>query len=147
MDVHARSQFKARGIDPSPTLTRRYLMDGVRGTAASMSGRPFSTWSSFGPGRRLHVGLLQPVYSLGIDLEAQDVLALHHAEGSQDRAVAADRELSRVGAPEPAGARHLSDVDGRCGSRRKKLAKLYQRKGFQRCGEIWKRGAARCRAF
>jgi hypothetical protein len=80
---------------------------------------------------------------IGIDLEAQDVLALHHERSAPKiAACAADRELCRLGAPEPSRVRDIyltwTDVAGVDGT---KLAKLYQRKGFQRCGEIWKRGA------
>src|SRR3954465_304167 len=75
MEVHGRSVFKERGIDPSPTLTRRLLLDGVKRHGGEHVGATLLNVVEFrGTVEGFMLSLLQPVYSIGIDLEAQDVL-------------------------------------------------------------------------
>lgn len=141
MDVHARSVFKARGIDPSPTLTRRLLLDGVKRHGGEHVGATLLNVVEFrGQLEGFMLSLLQPVYSIGIDLEAQDVLLYTTTKAPKIApALLVDAYLEWAEPNRRVRDIYLSwtDVAGVDG---KKLGKLYSRKGFQRCGEIWKRG-------
>lgn len=141
MEVHARSVFKERGIDPSPTLTRRLLMNGVQRNGGEHVGAMLLNVIEFrGAVEGFMLGLLQPVYSIGIDLEAQDVLLYVTPKAPKLAPGLLVHEYITWALRSPRvrdiylSWTNVAGVDGG------KLARLYQRKGFQRCGEIWKRG-------
>jgi hypothetical protein len=141
MAVHARSIFKERGIEPSPELTRRLLFDGVRRHGGQHVGSTLLNVVEFrGTLEGFMLSLLQPIYSLGIELEAQDVLLFTTDKAPKIApSLLVDAYLQWAGPNPRVRDIYLSwtDVAGVDGG---KLSALYKRKGFQRCGEIWKRG-------
>jgi hypothetical protein len=142
MDVHARSSFRERGIEPSPTIVRSTMLEGVRKHGGQHAGSTLVNVIEYRDRVEAFMyGLLQPIYGLGIGLEAQDFLLTTSAKAPKlAPALLIDAYLTWALACEKVRDIYLSwtDVAGVDGS---KIARLYQRKGFQRCGEIWKRGA------
>lgn len=141
-DVAAKSTFAARNINPSPNLVRSLLMDGVRKNGGEHAGSTLLNVIEFrGRIEAFMFGLLQPIYGIGIDLEAQDILLYATKDAPKlSTSLLIDAYVEWALAARRCRDINLSwtDVAGVDGTR---LAKIYQRKGFQRCGEIWKRGA------
>lgn len=140
-ECHARTEFAARGIELSPTLTRSMLMEGIRRHGGQhVGGTLLNVIEYRGRVEALMLGLLQPIYGLCVGLEAQDRILFASAKAPKlSTGLLIDGYLAWAKAAPKVHDIYLSwtDVAGVDGRR---LAKIYQRKGFQRCGEIWKSG-------
>lgn len=142
VEMHGRSVFAKRGIDLSPNLVRSVLMDGLRKHGGEHAGSTLLNVIDRGQGvEAFMLGLLQPIYNVCLGLEAQDYFLYASAKApGLSAALLIDGYLAWTLPNERVRDIMLSwtdvvGVDGR------KISRLYQRKGFQRCGEIWKRGA------
>jgi GNAT superfamily N-acetyltransferase len=85
------------------------------------------------------LSVLQPIYGIGVGLEAQDVLLCASKKAPKlSSRLLIDSYLEWALGNERVRDVYLSwtDIAGVDG---KRLSKLYQQRGFQRCGEIWKR--------
>lgn len=139
-EMHVRSAYAERGIELSLELVRRRMIEGIRRHGGSHVGCTLLNVIDKGGVQALMLGVLQPIYGIGVGLEAQDVLLCGSKKApklSANLLVDAYLEWASVNARVRdiyLSWTAIAGVDG------KKLAKLYQRRGFQRVGEIWKRG-------
>lgn len=139
-EMHDRSGYAKRGIELSPTLVRSRLMEGIRKNGGLHAGSTLLNVIDKDGVQAFMFGLLQPVYGIGAALEAVDVMLCSTAKAPKTSAALLVRAyVEWADKNERVKDIYLSwtdiaDVDGR------KLGALYQRRGFQRCGEIWKRG-------
>ncbi len=140
-ELHERSEFKERGVELSDNLVRSLLFDGVRKHGGPHAGSMFlMVAEKDGQVEAFMLGLLQPVYGVCVQLEAQDI-ALYATKTAPKIAttllfgsyVAWASSSPRV-VDIMASWTDVAGVDG------ERLTKLYRRRGFRRCGEIWKRG-------
>jgi hypothetical protein len=140
VEMHGRSEFAGRGIDLSHQLVRSFLFDGVRKHGGSHAGSTLLNVVEFrGEVEAFMFGLLQPVYSVCKQLEAVDFW-LYATKRAPKIApgLLIDAYLAWADANPKVRDILLSwtDVVGVDGG---KLAKLYERKGFRRRGEIFVR--------
>jgi hypothetical protein len=138
--MHVRTGYARRGIELSPNLTRSLLLEGVRKNGGQHAGSMSLNVIDKDGAQAFMLGILQPVYNVGVGLEARDVLLCAAKKAPSISAALLINAYLDWALP---NARvkdvylswtDIAGVDG------KKLSKLYQRRGFQRCGEIWKRG-------
>jgi hypothetical protein len=139
-EMHGRSEFAGRGIDLSPQLVRSFLFDGVRKHGGDHAGSTLLNVVEFrGVVEAFMFGLLQPVYLVCRQLEAVDfwLYATKRAPKIAPN-VLIDSYLAWANGNPRVRDVLLSwtDVVGVDGA---KLAKLYERKGFRRRGEIFVR--------
>lgn len=141
MELYRRSEFPERGCQVNEALVRSVLMDGVRRHGSQHAGSTLLNVVEFrGTVEGFMMGLLQPLYAIGVDLEAQDfwlfctdkapkiatgLLIDAYVAWAESNAKVKDILLSWTDA---------AGVDGQ------RLARVYQRKGFRRRGEIFVRG-------
>lgn len=141
VDVYHRTPYAKAGIEMSPTLTRSLLMEGVRRNGGlHVGGTSLNVIEKDGKVEAFMLGQLQPIYGIGVGLQAIDrllcatkkapkisssILVKAYIEWAEDNERVKDIYLSFT---------NIAGVDG------SKLSALYKRVGFQRIGEIWKRG-------
>lgn len=140
VEMHSRSEFAERGIELSPTLARSMLMDGVRRHGGTHAGSTLLNVIEFrGQPEAFMLGLLQPIYSVCVGLEAQDFWLYASKKAPKlSPALLIDAYLDWALLNPRVADIMLSwtdvvGVDGR------KLARLYERKGFRKRGEIFVR--------
>lgn len=140
--MHESSIYPARNIGVDMTSARAILMDGIRRHGGGHQGSTLFNVVEFrGQVEGYMLGILQRIYSIGNRLEAQDFwlfctnkapkiasgkLVDAYIEWADTNPKVADIALSWTNA---------AKVDGR------KIARLYERKGFDRVGEIYKRAS------
>lgn len=141
-ELHSCSTFAERGIGLNARAVQQTMMEGVRRNGGSHAGSTLLNVVEFRDELEgFMLGGLQPIYGVCLELEAIDRFLYTTKKAPKIAASllvgayvdwAAEAELVRD--------IYLSwtDVVGVDGN---KLAKLYSRKGFERCGEIWRRGA------
>ena len=138
--MHAGSKYAEREIDVDATTAKSILMDGVLRNGGLHNGSTLlNVVEKDGRVEGFMLGILQRVYSIGNRLEAQDfwLYCTAHAPSAsvhklidaylawaEDNPKVAEITLSWTNAMQVDGA---------------KLGRLYHRKGFRCCGEIWKR--------
>lgn len=141
-EMHAKSEFAERGISLSAMLTRSMLIDGVRRSGGTVAGSTFLVVAErSGNVEGFLFGILQPIYSIGVELEAQDLMlyctkkAPKIAPGMMIDAYIAWASSNPKVHDIMLSWTNVMGVDGQ------KVSRLYHRKGFAKVGEIWKRGA------
>ena len=139
-EMHGESEFAARGVPLSLPLVRSFVFRGIRNHGGKHEGSTLFNVIEFrGQVEAFMLGLLQPVYCVCDGLESQDfwLYASRRAPKlSAARLVDAYLEWA-VGNPRVVDIglswTDVVGVDGR------KIAKLYERKGFRKRGEIFVR--------
>lgn len=140
-EMHGKSEFAERGIALDERLVRSFLFDGVRKHGGQGAGSTQLNVIDRGNGvEGFMFGLLQPIYSVCRGLEAIDFwlyatakapkigparLIDFYLDWALDNPKVKDVLLSWT---------DVVGVDGR------KIARLYERKGFRKRGEIFVRG-------
>ena len=140
MELYRRSEFVDRKCEVDQARVRSLLLDGVRRHGGSHAGSTLLNVVEFrGAIEGFMFSLLQPLYSIGKDLEAQDfwlyctkrapkiapaLLIDAYVRWSESNKRVKDIILS------------WTDVAGVDGER---LARVYRRKGFRKRGEIFVR--------
>jgi hypothetical protein len=139
MEMYRASEFAERGCTVNQKIVRSLLLDGVRKHGGQHAGSMLFNVVEFrGRVEGFMIGLLQPVYSIGDQLEAMDAFLYcskkapklaaslfidSYVEWAQSNPKVVDTVLSWT---------DVAGADAR-------LAKLYQRKGFCKRGEIFVR--------
>jgi hypothetical protein len=139
MEMYRRSEFAERGCTVDQRLVRGLLFDGVRRHGGQHAGSTLFNVVEFrGKVEGFMLALLQPLYSIGEQLEAQDIFTYcttkapkiavgrlldSYLEWAQANPKVADIVLSWT---------NVVGGDSR-------LGRLYQRKGFSKRGEIYVR--------
>jgi hypothetical protein len=138
-EMHVRSGYAKRGIELSSTLVRSRLNEGIRRRGDHAGNTRLDVIETGAGVQAFMLSLLQPIYGIGVGLEAQDVLLCASKKAPKlSSRVLIDGYLDWALKNERVRDVYLSwtDIAGVDG---KRLSKLYQQRGFQRCGEIWKR--------
>ena len=139
-EMHVRSRYAERGVELSDSLVNSRLLEGIRRNGGLHAGCTLLNVIDKGGVHAFMLAVLQPVYGIGVGLEAQDVLLCAAKKAPQlSSRLLIDSYIAWASGNHRVKDIYLSwtdiaGVDGR------KLSKLYQSRGFQRCGEIWKRG-------
>jgi GNAT superfamily N-acetyltransferase len=139
-EMHVRSRYAERGVELSPNLVKSRLLEGIRRNGGEHSGCTLLNVIDKDGVKAFMMGLLQPVYGIGVGLEAQDVMLCAAEKAPKISAALLVNAYVEWALHNPRvkdiylSWTDIAGVDG------KRLSKLYQRRGFQRCGEIWKRG-------
>lgn len=142
MAMHQQSDFLARGIGVHEAAARNLIRDCmIRHGRTNEGGTLLNVVEVNGELRGFMLGSLQRVYLIGDRLEAVDVF-LYCAPNAPARA--AERLIDEyiawaTGNPKVADTILSFTYAG--GIKAGKLARIYERKGFAKRGEIWKRAA------
>lgn len=138
--MHAGSKYKLAEIDVDATTAKSILRDGVMRSGGLHNGSTLlNVVERDGVIEGFMLGILQRVYSIGNRLEAQDFWLYctpHAPHGAVPRLLDAYIEWADTNPKVAEITLSWTDamnVDGG------KLGRLYHRKGFRCCGEIWKR--------
>ncbi len=138
--MHSESEFLKRGIQLSPSLVRSFLTTGVQRHGGHHAGATlFNVVERGGEIQGFMLGILQPIYSVCIPLEAVDFwLYCTKAAPKIAPGLLIDRYIAWAeSAPKVKDIllswTNVVGVDG------EKLGRLYMRKGFQRRGEFFAR--------
>jgi hypothetical protein len=139
-EMHERSEFKARGIELSSRLVQSFLFDGLRKHGGQHAGSTLLNVVDFrGQVEGFMLALLQPVYAVCTKLEAVDfwLFATKRAPKLAPARLIDEYLTWAQSCPKVVDIiLSWTDVVGVDGA---KLARLYQRKGFRRRGEIFVR--------
>jgi hypothetical protein len=140
LEMHQATDYPARGIGVSETAAKALFRDAVmRNGRTNDGGVLLNVIEVAGELRGFMLGLLQRVYMIGDRLEAQDAF-LYCSPYAPARAP--ERLIDAYIAwaeSNPKVAEIALSFTNAGGVKVKKLARLYERKGFARVGEIWKR--------
>jgi hypothetical protein len=138
--MHAGSKYAEREIDVDEATAKSILRDGVMRNGGQHNGATLlNVVERDGLVEGFMLGILQRVYSIGNRLEAQDFWLYctpHAPNGSVPRLLDAYVEWADSNPKVAEITLSWTDamkVDGG------KLGRLYHRKRFRLCGEIWKR--------
>lgn len=141
--MHGESEFMARGIQLSPALVRSFLATGVQRHGGQHAGATLlNVVERGGEIEGFMLGLLQPIYSVCIPLEAVDFWLYCTKKAPKiapglliDRYIAWAESSPKV-KDILLSWTNVVGVDG------EKIGRLYRRKGFVKRGEMFVRGVA-----
>lgn len=140
LEMHAATVYPARGIGVSEGAAKALLRDAlIRNGRTNDGGTLVNVVEVNGDFRGFMLGMLQRVYMIGDRLEAQDGY-LYCSPNAPARAP--ERLIDAYigwAAGNPKVAEITLSFTNAGGVKVNKLARLYGRKGFTKCGEIWKR--------
>lgn len=140
LETHAASRYAQAGIDLDPVTAKSLLRDGVMRNGGQHNGATsLNVVERDGRVEGFMFGLLQRVHSVGNRLEAQD-LWLYCSPNAPSAGVSKllDAYIEWADSNPKVAEISLSwtdavKIDGA------KMGRVYKRKGFRCCGEIWKR--------
>lgn len=143
LEMHQATEYPARGIGVSETAAKALLRDAVsRNGRTNDGGTLLNVIDVGGHLVGFHLGVLQRVYLIGDRLEAQDAY-LFCGKGAPSSGAARLVDAYVAWAESnPKVAEIALSFTNAGGARVAKLAKLYERRGFKRVGEIWKRAGS-----
>jgi hypothetical protein len=140
LEMHARSEYARRGIGVDEASARSILKDGVYRNGRTNNGGTLLNVVEFrGEVEGFMLGLLQRVYTIGDRLEAQDYWLFTTKRCPRvGWGKLVDAYLAwALNNPKVADVRaswtDAAGVDG------EKLGRIYEKKGFRRCGAIYTR--------
>lgn len=141
--MHAGSKYAARGIGVDAATAKAILLDGVRRHGAQHNGGTLLNVAvKDGVIEGFMLGILQRIYFIGDRLEAMDFwLYVGPGASATDLPKLLDRYITWADDNPKVAEICLAwtDAAGVDGAR---LGRLYERKGFDRSGEIYKRECA-----
>lgn len=139
LDMHRATDYGARGVHVSEKAAKNLFRDAViRNGRTNDGGTLVNVVEVAGKLVGFMVGALQRVYLIGSRLEAVDVFLFCSKAAparAPERLIDAYLAWARSN---PKVAEITLSFTNAGGVKTGKLAKLYERKGFARCGEIWK---------
>ncbi len=141
-EMHEGSYYAAQHVDIDDATVKSILRDGaMRSGRDHLGATLLNVVEKNGVVEGFLLGILQRVYTIGNRLEAQDYLFYCSPRApatGASRLIDAYLEWGLANPRVHEVKVSWTDVMGVDGA---KLGKLYQRKGFERCGEIYKRAA------
>lgn len=138
--MHLASKYADRDIGVDEPTARSILLDGVRRNGGQyIGGTLFNVFDVDGVPEAFMLGILQRVYSIGNRMEAQDFWLFSTPKAPATAILKLADAYIKWAENNPKVAEIcLSWTDALKGSG-ESLGRMYKRKGFERCGEIYKR--------